>query len=331
MLVSDPVWSLNSVTLAGRVRPRLDNVSLQIHPGVTAVMGCSGAGKSSLLSLLAEFEQPDDGSLQFEKLEASTALPLFWSPQEHGLWPHLTVAQHVDYILPGSSASGRSAIRWLEMFGLNELHASLPDSLSQGERSRLAVVRALASEAVVLVLDEPLVHVDPLLAHRCWRIIDEHVRTHCSTVVFSTHDPDAVLKYAQNVVCLDNGAITFSGPVSSLWLRPPTRELGWLLGPCNWLSSNDFVSDGSATELASREYHCVRPAQLILRRDSGGEFTIEAILRAVSLTELRLRDRHSERSLDVFVTRLSDDIGIGDTVQVTAVPSDGPLRKSPAD
>ena len=324
--MSDPVWSLNSVTLAGRTRPRLDNVSLQIAPGITAVMGCSGAGKSSLLSLLAEFEQPDAGSIQFEKPEASTALPLFWSPQDHGLWPHLTVAQHVDYVLPGNSASGRSAMQWLELFGLNELHASLPDSLSQGERSRLAVVRALASEADVLVLDEPLVHVDPLLAHRCWRIIDEHLRTHCSTVVFSTHDPDAVLKYAQNVVCLDEGKITFSGPVSSLWLRPPTRELAWLLGPCNWLRLSDIVGNDASPEDTGRDVCCVRPSQLELRRNSAGQFTVESVLRAALTTEFRLRERDSERKLDVFVSRSSADLCAGDTVQIVVDPIEVPTE-----
>tara|TARA_R110002072_G_scaffold233795_2_gene391411 strand:- start:4475 stop:5482 length:1008 start_codon:yes stop_codon:yes gene_type:complete len=318
IFVDDPVWSLNNVCLVGRERPRLDNVSLRIHSGITAVMGCSGAGKSSLLSLLAEFEQPDDGTIQFAKPEAqpSTTLPLFWSPQDYGLWSHLTVEQHVDYVLPERTKSGRSATQWLELFELTGLRASLPDSLSQGERSRLAVVRALASEAAVLVFDEPLVHVDPLLAYRCWRVVDEHVRTHRSTVVFSTHDPDAVLKYARNVVCLEKSRVTFSGSVDSLWHRPPTRNLAWLLGPCNWFRPSDIASEDASAELLSREHCGVRPSQLEIRRDSSGLFRIEAILRASFITELRLSDCHSGRQVDVFVTRLSPDISVGEVVQL---------------
>ncbi|MDA0808029.1 MAG: ABC transporter ATP-binding protein [Planctomycetota bacterium] len=320
----DSVWNLSSVTLAGRERPRLDNVSLQIRPGATAVMGASGAGKSSLLSLLTGFEEPDDGQLQFAMPETRppATLPLFWSPQDHGLWSHLTVEQHVGYVLPERAKNGRSAMQWLELFELNELRASLPDSLSQGERSRLAVVRALASEAAVLVLDEPLVHVDPLLAHRCWRVVDEHLRTHGSTVVFSAHDLGTVMKYARNVVCLDHGKVTFSDSVDALWHRPPTKELAWLLGPCNWLRPLDIVCEESARELVSRDYYCVRPSQLALRRNPTGQFVVEAILRTVSLTELRLRERNSSRSFDVFVTRLGDGISIGDSVQMTIVPSD---------
>lgn len=318
----DPVWSLNGVTLSGRDHPRLDSVSLEISSGVTAVMGASGAGKSSLLSLLAEFEQPDDGIIQFEKPNTPlpAALALFWSPQDHGLWPHLTVEQHVHYVLPARAKCGRSATQWLELFGLGQLRTSLPDSLSQGERSRLAIVRALASEAAVLVLDEPLVHVDPLLAHRCWRIMDEHIRTHCSTVVFSTHDPDAVLKYAQNVICLGNGKTTFSGSVKSLWLQPPTKELAWLLGPCNWLLPTDFASNDAVPQDSGCDVCCVRPSQLELRQDAGGQFTVESILRAASTTELRLGERGSERKLDVFVSRSNADIGPGDTVQIIVDP-----------
>ena len=314
----DPVWSLSGVTLPGRDVPRLDSVTLEISSGVTAVMGASGAGKSSLLSLLAEFEQPDDGSIQCEKSKALPAgtLPLFWSPQDHGLWPHLTVEQHVDYVLPESAKSGRSATQWLELFGLDVLRSSLPDSLSQGERSRLAVVRALASEAAVLVLDEPLVHVDSLTAHRCWRVIDEHVRRHCSTVVFSAHDADAVLKFAQNVICLDNGKVTFSGSVDSLWRQPPTKELAWLLGPCNWLRSSDIVGNDASAEDTDRDVCCFRPSHTELRRDSGGQFTVESVLRAVSATEFRLRERQSGRKLDVFVSRSSADLRAGDTVQI---------------
>ena len=259
------------------------------------------------------------------------ALPLFWSPQDHGLWPHLTVEQHVDYVLPERPASGRSATQWLELFGLDQLRTSLPDSLSQGERSRLAVVRALASEASVLVLDEPLVHVDSLMAHRCWRVIDEHIQRHCLTVVFSTHDADAVLKYAQHVICLDDGKVTFSDSVESLYNRPPSEELAWLLGPCNWLLPSDIVNNDAAPEDSGRDFCSVRPSRLELRRDAGGQFTVESVLRAASTTEIRLGDRTSERKLDVFVSRLPADIRTGGTVQIIVDPIEPRTEQVAAD
>lgn len=319
--MSNSIWSLNEVTLAGRERPRLDRVSLEIPAGITAVMGSSGAGKSSLLGLLADFEKPDAGKIQFKRRSSSASLPLLWSPQDHGLWPQLTTEQHVDFVLPENSGCGRTAFQWLELFGLAELRNSMPDLLSQGERSRLAIARALASEAEVLILDEPLVHVDPLLAHRCWQVVSEHLQQRCTAAVFTTHDPDAVLKYAQNVICLDEGTITFSGNVQTLYHDPPSRELAWLLGPCNWLGHAELAGNIDSLTVAVDGFRCVRPAQLNLEKHSNGPFVVETILKTASLTELRLCHRQSERQTDVFTTQLCDDLCVGDAVQVGVHPS----------
>lgn len=319
--MSNPVWSLSGVTLAGRDRPRVDGVSLEISAGVTAVMGRSGAGKSSVLGLLADFEQPDAGSVEFAVPESSADLPLFWSPQDDGLWPHLTVEQHIEFVLSSKAKVERSAIHWLERFSLSDVSESLPESLSQGERSRLAITRALASQASVLLLDEPLVHVDPMLAHRCWQILGEHLQDRCSAAVFTTHDPDAVLKFAQNVICLDRGTVTFCGSVETLYLDPPSREVAWLLGPCNWLGKADYEGDSDGLSRATDEFCCVRPSQTELESHASGHFVVETILQAASVTELRLRHRHTELRTDVFVLQLSNGIRVGDVVRIKVHPA----------
>ncbi|NQV25418.1 MAG: ABC transporter ATP-binding protein [Rhodopirellula sp.] len=348
--MSQSVWSLNGVTLRGRGRPRLDDVSLDIAAGVTAVMGSSGAGKSSLLGLLTDFEKPHVGSVRFYAPQApdvSNRLPLFWSPQDHGLWPHLSVAEHIEYVRPSSPQMDRSVQQWLELFGLSGLLNSLPEQLSQGERSRLAIVRALASEASVLVLDEPLVHVDPWLAHRCWQMIAEHIERYCTTVTFSTHDPDAVLKYAQNVICLQDGAVGYAGSMESLFLNPPTRNLAWLLGPCNWFSCANGEEVDSRERLPLIEQVlfeenragprvgdspiCVRPAQLELRPQPNSQFVVDSILLAATVVEVRLRDLSSSSCCDVFVARLSDEVRIGTAVQLVVHSSSIQSREKPVE
>lgn len=311
----NPVWKLCDATLEGRAEPRLSSVSLEIPAGVTAIMGASGAGKSSLLGLLTGFEKPDAGAVEFACPD-SAALPLFWSPQDDGLWPHLTVEQHLEYVLPTQSKLNRSAVEWLEVFGLGELKSVLPDSLSQGERSRLALARALASEAAVLVLDEPLVHVAPRQAHRYWQIIAEHVPAVCSAVVFSTHDPDAVRKYAERVVCLNGGRLAFSGTVDSLWEEPPSEELAWLLGPCNWMSEGDL--NGEAKPVAAKPAQlCVRPSRLGLTHDGEGPFAVESLLKTAGGAEVRLREQGAERRLEVFTTQNCEGFAIGDAVRIS--------------
>ena len=86
--MSNPLWKLEGVNL-GR---RLSELTLTIESGVTAVLGHSGAGKTSLLNLLVGFEKADNGALASEFDRASHRIPLFWVPPDGGLWPHLTVA-----------------------------------------------------------------------------------------------------------------------------------------------------------------------------------------------------------------------------------------------
>src|SRR5690606_31158038 len=93
LAMTDWLWKLENVTLAGRRQPRLDGVSLEIPPGATAVLGHSGAGKTSLLNLLVEFETPDAGTIEHTRLRGNGRLGLFWVPPDLGLWPHLTVGE----------------------------------------------------------------------------------------------------------------------------------------------------------------------------------------------------------------------------------------------
>ena len=334
--MTQSVWSLKDVTLNGRVRPRLTSVSLEIPSGVTAVLGSSGAGKSSLLGVLTDFEQPHAGSVSFRTTGSAASLPLFWSPQDDGLWPHLSVQEHIEYVRPSTPRIDRSVMQWLDLLKLGTLKDSRPELLSQGERCRLAVARTLASEASVVVMDEPLVHVDPLLAHDCWQAIDGHLRQHCSAAIFTTHHPDPVLRYASNVICLQDGAVTFSGSVHALYSEPPTRELAWLLGPCNWFGRAENDAETAVGCLASltrdapcgdsnhREWPaCVRPADLEVRADALGGFVVEVVAQAATVAELRLRARDSNVYYDVYVSRVAHDIGIGEAVQLAL------LRKSP--
>src|SRR5213076_98784 len=98
-------------------------------------------------------------------------LPLFWVPPDDGLWPHLTVRQHLLAVLPDELEATARADELLAAFDLQDKSESYPDQLSQGESGRLALARALASDAKVLVLDEPLVHVAPADSRKYWEAL----------------------------------------------------------------------------------------------------------------------------------------------------------------
>lgn len=284
------LWSLNEVSLPGRSAPRLDRVTVEIPQGVTAVLGQSGAGKTSLLNVLVGFERPSSGRLVRGPDFADGFVPLFWSPPSHGLWPHLTVAEHLSTVISDGTPDDHKQIvdRLLSEFDLVPLSGARPGSLSLGEQSRLSIARALATGAKVLVLDEPLAHVDPARAGIYWAALRRHSHDNMTSLVLATHSPDVVLREANHVLCLDRGRLSYSGSVSELYERPPSAELATMLGPCNWLTSDE----GSRwfTDAIAKSAICVRPERLCVEPDSAGQAQVEATRFAGSSAEVDLVD-----------------------------------------
>ncbi len=276
--MSGPLFSLCDVTLPGSHAPRLNSVTLDIPVGSTAVVGLSGAGKTSLLNVLARFETEFFGELKSHisydevrtgdgihgrleppaqcvpRLEPRNKdrLPLYWVPQSGGLWPHLSAEQHLDVVsaeVPQNSKSRTESRRFskrtdelLSLFDLNHRRQALPAELSQGERSRLALARALATRANVLLLDEPLSHVDPVRKPAYWKIVRQIVAEENISMVFTSHEPETVMRQAEHLICLDAGAVAYDGPVRTLYDNPPNAEIGEFLGPLNWFSASESVA-----------------------------------------------------------------------------------------
>lgn len=280
--MSVPLWRLSNVRLGGG---RLRDVTLTISSGVTAVMGCSGAGKSSLLNLLVEFEEPDGGRLIREKF-GETELPVFWVPPREGLWPHLTVREHLEGVLPKGEGREERIPKLLRVFEIESRADVLPGVLSQGERSRLAVARGIASGARVLVMDEPLQGIDDVSARRYWGVLREYCQAEGVSLVFAAHDPETVIREAREVVCLAEGGVVFSGSVEELYERPKSPAGARFLGPVNVIRA-DEGEVWLGKRLEGDLY--VRPERMSLEPSEGRGCEVEEVLFGGSLEEVRLR------------------------------------------
>jgi ABC-type sulfate/molybdate transport systems ATPase subunit len=133
----------------------------------------------------------------------------------------------------------------------------------------VAVARALASAAPVVVMDEPLAHVDPTRTDKYWAVIRRHVAGR--SLVFATHRPAEVLGEAANVIALKAGRVLFAGTAAELYWRPATPELAECLGPVNWLGGR-----------------CYRPEQLRVVRDANGPATVVSARFRGSVAEVEL-------------------------------------------
>jgi len=277
------LWDMEGVCLRGGPVPRLDDVSLRIRRGVTAVMGCSGAGKTSLLNLLVGFERPDRGAVHRAPPLNGSALPLYWIPAEGGLWPHLTVREHLEAVSAPGAPDGALLLASLD---IADKAASYPGELSAGERSRVALARALAAGAGVIVADEPLAHVDQARSGRYWQLLREHVQSTGASLVFATHSPKLVIGEADHVVCLTDGRVLYEGDVEELYRRPASREQAECLGEVNWLEPDEAARWLPNAEPGRR---CYRPEHLSVEPAAGGGLIVQSsrFRGAVSETELR--------------------------------------------
>ncbi|MEZ6061208.1 MAG: ATP-binding cassette domain-containing protein [Planctomycetaceae bacterium] len=338
-----PIWTLQNLTLHGTDRPRLYDVSVRINEGVTALVGYSGAGKSSLLSILAGMERPDAGTIETgdrtatgEQRSAETfppdspnaeppehALPLFWAPETGGLWPHLTARQHLEAVHPASpgaepgSDRGQSLVavadsidNLLAEFDLTDRQQAFPEQLSQGEQSRLSIVRALAARAAVLLFDEPLAHVDPAGRPKYWDAIRRHLTESRMSLVFATHEPDTVLREAREVICLNEGQVVYQGSVAQLYDSPPNENAASFLGPVNW-----FEAGESSVWLNQREQRSLRPERIALVNDDCSPIEVVASHFCGACAETQLR--HPEQGdRTVFHRPASADLQAGRHVRI---------------
>lgn len=306
--MSAELWSICDAGLWGRPRVRLDRVACVIPAGVTAILGESGAGKSSLLNLLAGMERPDQGTVQRLFDSPPDQLPVYWAPQGGGLWPHLNSRQHLTAV----GKDEESADKLLARFDLADRRMAFPAELSQGERARLSVARALSVKAHVLLFDEPLIHVDGERKAIGWKVIREHIQTTGSHLVLTTHESDVVLREADSVVCLREGQVVWQGPVMTLYHEPPNERVGRFLGPLNW-----FDEVARADWLANDALVCLRPERLAITPASESIAIVEnsEFLGAHAETTLQ-HTRTGERRTFVHRSISSLETGTGVSVAV---------------
>jgi len=218
----------------------LEDINLTIPTGqLTALLGPSGGGKTTLLRVIAGLESADTGSVVIEGVEA-TKLPVQkrnvgFVFQHYAAFKHMTVARNIAFGLeirkrPVSEINQRVG-ELLELVHLTQFAHRLPSQLSGGQRQRLALARALAIEPTVLLLDEPFGALDAKVRKelRDWlrRLHDEvHV-----TTVFVTHDQEEALEVSDSIVVINQGRIEQIGSADDLYDRPANEFVQSFLGP----------------------------------------------------------------------------------------------------
>src|SRR5687768_15930316 len=194
---------LRNVAASYGPQAALRGVSLAVAEGeLLALLGPSGSGKSTLLFAIAGL-QPVDGVVLIDGQDVARVPPrardIGMVFQDLALWPHLTVAAHLRFVLDGARGQAervRELLGELELTGLSE---RLPAELSGGEAQRLALARALVTRPRVLLLDEPLGALDRRLRDRMIGLVRQAHERYRPATVLVTHDYDEALVLADRV------------------------------------------------------------------------------------------------------------------------------------
>ncbi len=248
-------------------KPILKNVSLQIKQGVTlGIVGRSGAGKSSLLSIIAGKLTPQSGDLYYQGKILPTANQLLIPgfpfvqivEQNFALDLFHTVYENIHVKATHLAFEKRDAFvrKIMRILGLLNLDNQKAVSLSGGEQQRLAIARALASKPSILLLDEPFAHLDELLKSKLISHLAKlKLELNCAMVIVS-HDGTDLLSISDEIIHLKKGRISQKRTPKEIYFSPKNKEEAELFGFWNRIILND-------------EFVYFRPSQYKIVEENG--------------------------------------------------------------
>src|SRR5690349_9736667 len=220
----------------------LADVDLEIRAGeFFTLLGPSGSGKTTLLRLIAGFERPDGGRVELGGRDVTQVPPYARNVntvfQDYALFPHMTVAQNIEYGLRvrkvAKAERREKAARALEMVRLPGLGGRKPAQLSGGQRQRVALARAIVNEPQVLLLDEPLGALDLKLRQEMQLELQRVQREVGITFVYVTHDQEEALTMSDRIAVLSQGRIEQIGGPAEVYERPRTPFVAGFIGVSN--------------------------------------------------------------------------------------------------
>ncbi|MFJ6661266.1 glycine betaine/L-proline ABC transporter ATP-binding protein [Streptomyces sp. NPDC091377] len=335
----------------------VDGVSFDIAPGeLFVIMGLSGSGKSTLLRMLNRLVEPTGGELRIDGRDVlkmgdadlrdlrNRKINMIF--QHFALFPHRTVRENSAYgmrVRGVAEAERLERADWaLKTVGLGDRGDAYPDQLSGGQRQRVGLARALATDAEILLMDEPFSALDPLIRRDMQDLLLKLQRDLRRTIVFVTHDLNEAMRLGDRIMVMRNGRVVQLGTATDILHKPSCRYV------------RDFVSDVDRSRVLTASTIMREPLltarvsddpREVLRKlsniEAGGVFVLEddgriagvahdellARAAAEKCTSLRecLTDDYEQTGPDTLLVDLCRQVG-RHAVPLAVTDDDGKLR-----
>lgn len=203
-----------------------------LKPGVTALIGPSGAGKTTLAKVLAGLHSACKGTISADGVPLSASSDGIhiaprhrragYVPQDSALFPHMTVRENIHF---GLRATNEILDRLIEVAGIASLMDRHPHTLSGGEARRVAIVRALAADPAFLILDEPMNGLDAGRRREIIDLIRKTARASALPVLMITHQIDDMLQAADSAVLMEEGQQLVAGTIDDVLAHPRASDI----------------------------------------------------------------------------------------------------------
>jgi iron(III) transport system ATP-binding protein len=254
----------------------LENINLQVHDQeYFALLGPSGCGKTTLLRLIAGLIEPDNGEIWIGDRRVDDVPPedrdIGFVFQTFALFPHMTVWQNVlygpkvkNFNLKEAETIGNEV---LELVKLHERLDAYPNELSGGMMQRIAVARALAAGAKILLLDEPLGQLDAKVRNEIRYEIRKMAKDLNLTAIHVTHDQSEAMSISDRIAVMKKGKIVQVGTPQELYMTPNSLFVAHFIGESNFLEgeAGNIVED--CLEIELRGGIKVRAAKISMKKD----------------------------------------------------------------
>ena len=219
----------------------LKDFSLNINSNsVTSILGPSGSGKTTLLRLISGLENLQSGNIQIDINKNNSSSKISYSKndvsfvfQDSALFPHLTVIENIYYGLSQLENSKDRIDSLINDYDINKIKYSYPHQLSGGQKQLVALLRGLASNPKIILLDEPFANLDTRLREKLRDKVLHILKDNRITSIIVTHDADEAMFLSDYIAILENGQIQQHGKPVELYTRPKNRFVAEFFGEIN--------------------------------------------------------------------------------------------------
>ncbi|MFL3007446.1 MAG: ABC transporter ATP-binding protein [Candidatus Neomarinimicrobiota bacterium] len=221
----------------------LHGVNLHINSGeIVTIVGSSGSGKTTLLRLISGLEIPDSGKIVIKENEVNSS-STFSSPekrncslvfQDYALFPNMSMFDNI-YFGRGSKENKEKVEDLINITNIENILDKFPHECSGGEQQRVALVRSMAIQPELILMDEPLSNLDYHLKSKISTLICEIIKKFKTTAVIVTHDIMDAMKISDRIIVFGSGNIIQDGTPNEIYDRPNSKEVALLFGQTNFI------------------------------------------------------------------------------------------------